>query len=65
MFKLRDVLLLFPALSVADPETVWFTPSDAMLTGDGHDATPDRISVQEKLTVTGELFQPAELGAGL
>ena len=65
MLKLRDVLLLFPALSVADPETVWFAPSEVMLVGEGHDATPDRASVQEKLTVTGELFQPAKLGAGL
>ena len=36
-----------------------------MLIGEGHEATPDRASVQEKLTVTGELFQPAKLGAGL
>src|SRR5437763_1640135 len=51
MLKLRDVLLLFPALSVADPETVWFAPSEVMLVGEGHDATPERLSVQEKLTV--------------
>jgi hypothetical protein len=61
---LIEVFPLFPALSKAVPETGWFAPSDETVTGEGHEATPDKTSAQEKLTVTGELFQPAALGAG-
>jgi len=34
------------------------------VTGDAQEATPDKLSAQRKLTVTGELFQLKEFGAG-
>src|SRR5579864_9285588 len=54
----------FPAISVAWPEIFWFCPSEATNCGVGHLATPDKLSVQLKVTVTLALFQPAPLGDG-
>ena len=59
-----DVLSLFPALSVAVPETTWFAPSLVKVWAGGQTATPDVASLHMKVTVTLVLFQPAALGAG-
>src|ERR1700682_1701520 len=59
MFRLSEVLALLSALSSANPETTWFAPSAETVMGDGHEATPDKLSEQLKLTVTAELFHPA------
>ena len=53
-----------PALSVAVPEMVWFSPSAVTVIGAGQEAMPERVSEQVKVTVTGPLFQPLALAAG-
>jgi len=55
---------VFPAASTACPQVGWFVPSVVTTTGEGHDCTPDPLSAQTKVTVTLELFHPAEFGAG-
>ena len=53
-----------PATSVAVPPTIWFAPSLVITCGGGQFAIPEVASLQVNVTVTGVLFQPAELGAG-
>src|SRR2546427_415140 len=55
---------VFPAASTACPQIAWLAPSVVTTTGEGHVCTPDPASAQVKVTVTLELFQPPELGAG-
>ena len=58
--------LLFPALSVAVPLTLWPAPSLLRTVDAGVQlAIPDSASAQLKVTVTGELFQPLEFAAGV
>src|SRR6266853_6074616 len=64
MFRVICVVPVFPATSVAVPETVCLAPSAETTTGAGHCATPERESAQLKLTVTFVLFQPAASGSG-
>src|SRR5260370_4864173 len=64
-FTVTDVVAVFPAKSVAVPETTWFAPSMVTATGGGQNATPLVLSEHVKLTVTLELFHPAGLGSGL
>jgi len=59
-----EVLALLPALSVAVPLTTWLAPSVVTVTGAGHVATPEELSVQVNVTVTFVLFHPAALDAG-
>jgi hypothetical protein len=66
-FSMLSVTLLlaeFPATSTAVPLTFWFAPSVVTTCGDGQVAIPESLSLQIKLTVTEELFQPAPLGTG-
>ena len=51
----------FPPRSVQVPWTDWFLPSPRVV-GPETVSTPERLSVHEKLTVTGPLFQPCALG---
>src|SRR5258708_3904555 len=64
-FTVTDVVAVFPAKSVAVPETTWFAPSMVTATGGGQNATPLVLSEHVKLTVTLELFHPAGFGSGL
>src|SRR2546423_13746229 len=57
--------LWLPELSVAAIVMPWPAPSCKKVTGAGQDATPDRSSVQLNVRVTGPLFQPFGLGAGV
>ncbi len=59
------VVLVLPALSRALPPALWPEPSVLRVTGPEHDFTPERASVQAKLTVTSVLFQPLPLAAGM
>jgi hypothetical protein len=63
-FKLTLVDAVFPAASVAVPETTWFAPLEETRIGCGHCAIPEGKSEQLKLTVTFVLFHPAESGVG-
>lgn len=63
-FRLTLVDAVFPATSVAVPDTVWFAPLEETRIGCGHCAIPESESEQVKLTVTFELFHPAESGVG-
>src|SRR5947209_4941412 len=65
ILRLRELLAVFPALSVAVPEIVCFAPSVLTVVAAGQVATPDRLSEQVKDTVTLLLFQPAAFAAGL
>ncbi len=56
---------VLPALSVQLPVTDWAAPSPVRVDGAVVEPTPDRVSEQVKLTVTGPLFQPLTLGTGL
>src|ERR1051325_364235 len=56
--------LRLPALSTASPVTVCPAPSLWRTTAAGQMAMPLKASLQVKLTVTAELFQPAAFGAG-
>src|SRR5215831_11413509 len=58
-------VLLLPARSVAVPLTSCWAPSVVIVTGGVTVATPDRLSVAGKLTVTAVLFHPLLLGAGV
>src|SRR5207253_353450 len=53
-----------PALSTQLPVTDWPAPSVLRVVGASELATPERASLQVKLTVTAVLFQPAALAAG-
>lgn len=62
MFTLVSVVLaVFPARSVQVPDTDWPRPSPRVV-GPETELTPERLSVQEKLTVTGPSFQPLVFG---
>jgi hypothetical protein len=63
-FTVTWVLALFPAMSRQLPLTTWPAPSVETVCGDVKLATPERLSVQAKVTVTGVLFQLAPLAAG-
>src|SRR5712691_2737017 len=65
LMPLTVALALLPATSVAVPLTDWPAPSMRTAAGSGQLATPDRLSLQVKLTVTSVLFQPFAFGAGL
>src|SRR6266498_3067131 len=55
--------LSLPALSVAlSLVTLWFAPSPATTLVDGQAATPDRLSVHVKSTLTWPRYQPSPLG---
>ncbi len=58
---LSVALAELPARSAQVPVTDWETPSPRVV-GDDTLNTPDSSSEQEKLTVTGALFQPLALG---
>jgi hypothetical protein len=58
-----DELAELPALSRQTPVTDWLAPSPRVV-GGGELETPDKPSVQVKLTVTATLFHPLELAAG-
>ncbi len=55
------VLAELPARSTHAPGTDWFAPSPRVVEDVTAD-TPDKASLHVKLTVTGPLFQPFELG---
>ncbi len=54
-----------PVLSTAWPQIDWLAPSALTATGDGQLASGLEPEAQVKLTVTSELFQPLEFGAGV
>ena len=54
-----------PVLSTALPQMDWLAPSALTATGDGQLASGLDPGAQVKLTVTSELFQPLEFGAGV
>lgn len=58
------VVAVFPAVSVAVPETTWFAPSVLTITGDGQVCIGLLPAVQVNVTVTFELFQPLAFGPG-
>ena len=60
-----DVVVVFPALSVAVPCTIWLAPSDDTTFGGEHEAMPDRSSAQTNVTVAFWVSQPAALDAGV
>jgi hypothetical protein len=64
MLSVTPSAAVFPALSVAVPETTWFAPSVVTVCGGGPVATPDSASAQTNVTVTFVLFHPAALGGG-
>ena len=55
---------LLPARSTAVPGTGCAAPSVEIVCGAVQEAIPDSASVQSKVTVTSELFQPAAFAAG-
>ncbi len=59
-----ETVVLFPARSMALPETIWFNPSVVSVNGAEQEATPEVWSAQEKLSVTLELFHPYWFGKG-
>ena len=63
-FTFAEAVAVFPATSVAVPETGWFAPSVEMSVDEGQDATPESESLQVKLTVTGLISHPLLFGAG-
>src|SRR5438067_3891740 len=62
LMPLTLALAELPAASVAVPLDVWLAPSTSVCAG-GQLATPERASLQLKLTVTSVLFQPLALAA--
>ena len=64
-FMLTLVVAVLPALSTAVPVTTWLAPFVDTIVGPEQEAIPDEVSAHVKLTVTFELFQPLEFGAGL
>ena len=64
MLTLAEAFAKLPAKSAALPFTFWSFPSEVTVNGALQDCTPERLSVQAKLTMTGELFQPDGLGGG-
>src|SRR4051794_18425659 len=65
LMPLTVVLEELSALSVTVPVTDWFAPLLPKTTGAVEDFTPDVASVGVKLTVTGLLFHPFPLAAGV
>src|ERR1700722_1025575 len=63
-FTFAEAVVVFPARSVAEPETGWFAPSLEINVEAGQVATPENESVQVKVTVTGAVSHPLEFGAG-
>src|SRR5690348_13161439 len=55
----------FPALSVAVPLKDSFNPTVVACMGEGHTATPDRVSEQVKVIVAGAVTTPWELATGV
>src|SRR4051812_16636469 len=54
---LRLVWALFPAASIAAPETVWFAPSTSVREA-GQVAMPESVSTQLKLATSSAFHQP-------
>lgn len=63
-FTFAEAVAVFPARSVAVPETAWFAPSLDIDEGEGQVAIPESESPHVKLTVTGAVSHPLEFGAG-
>src|SRR6185503_14269054 len=53
-----------PARSTAAPRTIWPAPSAVIAAGAGHDAMPDRPSVQVNVTIASRVIHPALFGSG-
>ena len=64
MFNDKLAVAEFPATSVTEPETLCPAPSVLAACDGGQVAIGAVVFVQTKLTVTLELFQPLESGAG-
>lgn len=64
IFRVRLAPAIFPATSVAVPETVWPAPSVLIVCGGGQVAIGAVVFVQTNVTVTLELFHPLGSGAG-
>jgi hypothetical protein len=58
-------LATLPALSVQLPVAACPSPSFERVVGGDSDAEPESMSEHVKLTVTGELFQPAGFAGGV
>lgn len=65
MFTVSVAVALFPALSVPVPFTAWFAPWVVRVVGPEQVDTPEVASVQAKLTVTDDLFQPKLSATGV
>ncbi len=65
LIPLTMQLALLPALSIAVPVTDWLAPSVPTAVDGVTEATPERLSLAAKLTITLALFQPLVLGSGL
>ena len=63
-FTTRLAVFVKPDVSTTIPETSWFLPSVLTRTREGQDSIGASPGMQEKLVVTGVLFQPSELGRG-
>jgi hypothetical protein len=61
----KVVVAEFPALSVAVPLKDSFSPTVVTWIGEGHVATPERLSEQVKLMVAGAVTTPLALAAGV
>ena len=63
-FTVTAPVAVLPAWSVAVPLICCAAPCDETVTGDWHVETPDRVSLQAKLTATSPRCQPAPFAAG-
>ena len=54
---------VLPAISVAVPVALWPAASVLIVTGGSTEATPEVVSVTEKVTVTSALYHPLALAA--
>jgi hypothetical protein len=64
MFRETRVVAEFPATSETVPLMICPTPSVVTVCGGGQLTTPDKLSEQVKVTVTGVLFQPVAEASG-
>ena len=64
LIPLAVTVALFPPLSIAVPDADWPAPSELSVTGAVHERMPDSLSLQVKLTVTGELCHPWAFAGG-
>ena len=64
-FTTTEVVVMFPALSMAVPTTVCPTDSVVTVTGAVQEAIPVNASAQLKVTVGSELCQPDAFAAGV